>query len=112
MSSDEFHNNAFRGGRRERGYPSKDRNDLSRYYGPTNFVTHQNEDVVNKNMVLDVNGVEFPIDGKGDKPQQSNSRAVLASPSLKFSDYEVFENGDDNETVNNIPVSFPQNSNT
>ncbi|GFS71710.1 uncharacterized protein TNCV_2995071 [Trichonephila clavipes] len=45
------------------------------------------------------------------KPQQSNSGAVLASPGFKFSDYEVVENCDD-KTVNNIPVSFPQNSNS
>ncbi|GFQ98929.1 hypothetical protein TNCT_703991 [Trichonephila clavata] len=36
------------------------------------------------------------------KPQQSNSGAVQAFPRLKFSDYEVVENGDDDETVNNI----------
>ncbi|GFS37583.1 hypothetical protein TNIN_312121 [Trichonephila inaurata madagascariensis] len=45
-----------------------------------------------------------------EKLQQSNSGAVLASPSLKFPDYEVVENGDDDKTVNNIPVSLPQNS--
>ncbi|GFY10628.1 hypothetical protein TNCV_2194491 [Trichonephila clavipes] len=48
------------------------------------------------------------------KPQQSNGGAVLASPNLKFSDYEVFENGDDDtdedERVNNIPISLPQDS--
>ncbi|GFX73365.1 CCHC-type domain-containing protein [Trichonephila clavipes] len=47
------------------------------------------------------------------KPQQSNGGAVLVSPNLKFSDYEVFENGDDDtddERVNNIPISLPQDS--
>ncbi|GFW22744.1 copia protein [Trichonephila clavipes] len=48
------------------------------------------------------------------KPQQSNGGAVLASPNLKFSDYEVFENGDDDtdedERVHNIPISLPQDS--
>ncbi|GFY59246.1 retrovirus-related Pol polyprotein from transposon TNT 1-94 [Trichonephila inaurata madagascariensis] len=45
------------------------------------------------------------------KPQQSNSGDALASPGLKFSDYEVVENcDDDGKTVNNIPVSLPQNS--
>ncbi|GFX28715.1 hypothetical protein TNCV_547421 [Trichonephila clavipes] len=43
------------------------------------------------------------------KPQQSNSGA---SSGLKFSVYEVVENGDDDDdkTLNNIPVSLPQNS--
>ncbi|GFX65762.1 retrovirus-related Pol polyprotein from transposon TNT 1-94 [Trichonephila clavipes] len=31
------------------------------------------------------------------KPQQSNSAAVLASPRLKFSDYKMVENGDDED---------------
>ncbi|GFR10698.1 hypothetical protein TNCT_514251, partial [Trichonephila clavata] len=44
------------------------------------------------------------------KPQQSNSRAVITSPGLKFSDHEVVENEDDDEIVNNISVSLPQNS--
>ncbi|GFY74472.1 hypothetical protein TNIN_7721 [Trichonephila inaurata madagascariensis] len=44
------------------------------------------------------------------KSQQSNSGAVLASPGLKFSDYEVVEGSDVDKTVNNIPVSLPQNS--
>ncbi|GFW03591.1 uncharacterized protein TNCV_3988101 [Trichonephila clavipes] len=66
VSSDEFQYNTFQGSRRDRNYSLKDRNDLSRYYGLTNFVAHQNEDVVNENMVLAVNGVEFPIEGKGD----------------------------------------------
>ncbi|GFQ63865.1 retrovirus-related Pol polyprotein from transposon TNT 1-94 [Trichonephila clavata] len=109
ISSDKCHYD-FRGGRQDRGYPFKDRNDLSKYHDSTNFVTHQNEcksklsfflaeanlscnvskdawivdtaasnhftnnkdlfinfeDVVNKNMVLAVNSVEFPIKGKGD----------------------------------------------
>ncbi|GFT02235.1 uncharacterized protein TNCV_84881 [Trichonephila clavipes] len=43
------------------------------------------------------------------KPQKSNSGVVLASPDLRFSDYEVVENCDD-KTVNNIPASLPQNS--
>ncbi|GFQ63864.1 hypothetical protein TNCT_15521 [Trichonephila clavata] len=43
------------------------------------------------------------------KPQQSSSGAVLVPPDLKFSDHEVVENGDD-EIVNNIPGSLPQNS--
>ncbi|GFY70198.1 hypothetical protein TNIN_29411 [Trichonephila inaurata madagascariensis] len=63
-------------------------------------------DIVNENMVWAVNGVEFPIEGKGDKPQQNNSGAELASPGLKYS-YEVAENCDD-KTVNNIPVSLPK----
>ncbi|GFT70821.1 retrovirus-related Pol polyprotein from transposon TNT 1-94 [Trichonephila clavipes] len=42
--------------------------------------------------------------------RQSNSGAVLVSPGLKFSDYKVVENGDDDKTVNNIPVSLPQDS--
>ncbi|PRD26048.1 UNVERIFIED_CONTAM: hypothetical protein NCL1_39160 [Trichonephila clavipes] len=49
------------------------------------------------------------------KPQQSNKEAVLASPGLKFSDYELVENGndvDEDETVNNIPVSLRKNSET
>ncbi|GFR25368.1 hypothetical protein TNCT_463961 [Trichonephila clavata] len=152
VSNDEFHYDAFRGRRLDRSYPFKDRNDLSRYHGSTNFVIHRNEvksklsfflaeanlscniekdawivdtdasnhftnnkylfinfvDVVNENMILAVNGVEFPIEGKGDKPQQRNNGAVLAPPGLKFSDYEVVEN-DDEETVTNIPVSLPQN---
>ncbi|GFX30893.1 hypothetical protein TNCV_4146011 [Trichonephila clavipes] len=42
---------------------------------------------------------------------QSNSGVVLESPGLKFSDYEVVENcDDDDKTVNNIPVSLPQDS--
>ncbi|GFU04439.1 retrovirus-related Pol polyprotein from transposon TNT 1-94 [Trichonephila clavipes] len=234
--------NTIRGSRRDRNRSFKDRNDLSRYHGSTNFVTHQNEgqrilsfflaesnlscnasndawildkaasnhftnnldlfinfvDIANENMVLAVNGVEFPIEGKGDrgikhertnsytpqqngaserlnrtvigrartvlsesgldksfwpeaalyfvyvwnrqchsgqtitptefyivgfalglrgyrvwipedsrvietsnvcfqKPQQSNSEVVLASPDLKFSDYEVVENCDDDD---------------
>ncbi|GFR19727.1 hypothetical protein TNCT_689511 [Trichonephila clavata] len=44
------------------------------------------------------------------KPHQSSSGAVLVPPGLKFSDHEVVENGDDDEIVNNIPVSLPQNS--
>ncbi|GFY59247.1 retrovirus-related Pol polyprotein from transposon TNT 1-94 [Trichonephila inaurata madagascariensis] len=110
VSSDEFHCNTLQGSRRDRNCSFKDRNDLSRYHGSTNFVTHQNEgksklsfflaeanlscnasndawildtaasnhftnnrdlfinfvDIVNENMVMAVNGVEFPIEGKGD----------------------------------------------
>ncbi|GFS84312.1 hypothetical protein TNCV_4605341 [Trichonephila clavipes] len=65
-SSDEFNYSTFRGGRRDGNYSFKYQNDLSRYHGSTNFVAHQNEDIVNENMVLAVNGVEFPIEGKGD----------------------------------------------
>ncbi|GFW22180.1 retrovirus-related Pol polyprotein from transposon TNT 1-94 [Trichonephila clavipes] len=58
--------------------------------------------------VIETSNVRFQ------KPQQSNGGAVLASPNLKFSDYEVFENGDDDtdedERVNNIPISLPQDS--
>ncbi|GFS81526.1 uncharacterized protein TNCV_3435831 [Trichonephila clavipes] len=55
--------------------------------------------------VIETSNVRFQ------KPQQSNSGAVLASPGLKFSDYEVVENCDDEDkTVNNIPVSLPQSS--
>ncbi|GFW17191.1 CCHC-type domain-containing protein [Trichonephila clavipes] len=219
VTSDEFNYNSFRGGRRDRNYSFKDRNELSRYHGSANSVVHQNQAI---------NGVEFPIEGKGDvkiwfndhecllknvffssklrknlmsgsmldlnglkfigkngqikvyagnkqifkanleqglyyaypdvepkyassieksvkikgkpndlriwherfghanvdyilktsrlnaKPQQSNGGAVLASPNLKFSNYEVFENGDDDtdedERVHNIPISLPQDS--
>ncbi|GFX89230.1 copia protein [Trichonephila clavipes] len=110
VTSDEFNYNAFRGGRRDRNYSFKDRNDLSRYHGSANSVVHQNQgksklsfflaeanlscnvskdawivdtaasnhftnnrnlfinfvNVVNENMVLAINGVEFPIEGKGD----------------------------------------------
>ncbi|GFS71708.1 copia protein [Trichonephila clavipes] len=110
VSSDEFKYSTFRDSRRDRNYSFKDRNDLSRYHGSTNFVAHQKEgksklsfflaeanlscnvsndawmldtatsnhftnnrdlfincvDIVNENMVLSVNGVEFPIEGKGD----------------------------------------------
>ncbi|GFQ93465.1 integrase catalytic domain-containing protein [Trichonephila clavata] len=99
-----------KGGRQDRGYPFKARNDLSKYHDSTNFVTYRNEgksklsfflaeanlscnvgkdawivdtaasnhftnnkdlfinfvDSVNENMVLAVNNVEFPIEGKGD----------------------------------------------
>ncbi|GFR28500.1 retrovirus-related Pol polyprotein from transposon TNT 1-94 [Trichonephila clavata] len=109
ISSDKCHY-AFLGGRQDRGYPFKDRNDLSKYHDSTNFVTYRNEgksklsfflaetnlscnigkkawivdtaasnhftnnkdlfinfvDVVNEYMVLAVNNVEFPIEGKGD----------------------------------------------
>ncbi|GFY68562.1 uncharacterized protein TNIN_79231 [Trichonephila inaurata madagascariensis] len=44
------------------------------------------------------------------KPQQSNSGVVIASPGLKFSDYKVVEHGNDVIKLNNIPVSLPQNS--
>ncbi|GFY40580.1 retrovirus-related Pol polyprotein from transposon TNT 1-94 [Trichonephila inaurata madagascariensis] len=54
--------------------------------------------------VIETSNVRFQ------KPQQSNSGAVLAFPGLKFSDYEVVENCDYDRTVNNIPVSLPQNS--
>ncbi|GFU27522.1 retrovirus-related Pol polyprotein from transposon TNT 1-94 [Trichonephila clavipes] len=58
--------------------------------------------------VIETSNVRFQ------KPQQSNGGAVLASPNLKFSDYEVFENGDDDtdedERVHNIPISLPQDS--
>ncbi|GFX40394.1 retrovirus-related Pol polyprotein from transposon TNT 1-94 [Trichonephila clavipes] len=54
--------------------------------------------------VIETSNVHFQ------KPQQSNSGAVLAFPGLKFSDYKVVENCDDDKTVNNIPVSLPQNS--
>ncbi|GFU40786.1 retrovirus-related Pol polyprotein from transposon TNT 1-94 [Trichonephila clavipes] len=58
--------------------------------------------------VIETSNVHFQ------KPQQSNGGAVLASPNLKFSDYEVFENGDDDtdedERVHNIPISLPQDS--
>ncbi|GFW98518.1 copia protein [Trichonephila clavipes] len=58
--------------------------------------------------VIETSNVRFQ------KPQQSNGGAVLASPNLKLSDYEVFENGDDDtdedERVNNIPISLPQDS--
>ncbi|GFY02293.1 copia protein [Trichonephila clavipes] len=58
--------------------------------------------------VIETSNVRFQ------KPQQSNGGAVLASPNLKFSDYEVFENGDDDtdedERVNSIPISLPQDS--
>ncbi|GFX42221.1 copia protein [Trichonephila clavipes] len=53
--------------------------------------------------VIETSNVRFQ------KLQQNNSGAVLASPGFKFSDYEVVENCDD-KTVNNIPVSLPQNS--
>ncbi|GFQ65625.1 CCHC-type domain-containing protein [Trichonephila clavata] len=39
ISSDKCHY-AFRGGRQDRGYPFKARNDLSKYHDSTNFVTH------------------------------------------------------------------------
>ncbi|GFV89340.1 retrovirus-related Pol polyprotein from transposon TNT 1-94 [Trichonephila clavipes] len=58
--------------------------------------------------VIETSNVRFQ------KPQQSNGGAVLASPNLKFSDCEVFENGDDDtdedERVNNIPISLLQDS--
>ncbi|GFX09408.1 CCHC-type domain-containing protein [Trichonephila clavipes] len=110
VTSDEFNYNSFRGGRRDRNYSFKDRNELSRYHGSANSVVHQNQgksklsfflaeanlscnvskdawivdtaasnhftnnrdlfinfvNVVNENMVLAINGVEFPIEGKGD----------------------------------------------
>ncbi|GFY09841.1 retrovirus-related Pol polyprotein from transposon TNT 1-94 [Trichonephila clavipes] len=53
--------------------------------------------------VIETSNVRFQ------KPQQSNSGAVLASPGLKFSDYEVVEKCEDDKTVNNIPVSLPEN---
>ncbi|GFW65660.1 hypothetical protein TNCV_3550831 [Trichonephila clavipes] len=59
---------------------------------------HANVDYILKTSHLDA------------KPQQSNNGAVLASPGLKFSDYKVVENCEDDKTVNNIPASFPQNS--
>ncbi|GFY30254.1 retrovirus-related Pol polyprotein from transposon TNT 1-94 [Trichonephila clavipes] len=110
VTSDEFNYNSFRGGRRDRNYSFKDRNELSRYHGSANSVVHQNQgksklsfflaeanlscnvskdawivdtaasnhftnnrdlfinfvNVVNENMMLAINGVEFPIEGKGD----------------------------------------------
>ncbi|GFS84307.1 CCHC-type domain-containing protein [Trichonephila clavipes] len=54
--------------------------------------------------VIETSNVRFQ------KPQQRNSGAVLASPGLKFSDYEVVQNCEDDKTVNNIPVSLSQNS--
>ncbi|GFW78822.1 retrovirus-related Pol polyprotein from transposon TNT 1-94 [Trichonephila clavipes] len=49
--------------------------------------------------VIETSNVRFQ------KPQQSNGGAVLASPNLKFSDYEVFENGDDDtDEDERIPV--------
>ncbi|GFS97430.1 hypothetical protein TNCV_733611 [Trichonephila clavipes] len=61
VSSEEFHYNAFRGGRRDRNCSFKDQNDLNRYHGSTNFVAHRNEGVVNENSV------EFPIEGKDEE---------------------------------------------
>ncbi|GFS92962.1 retrovirus-related Pol polyprotein from transposon TNT 1-94 [Trichonephila clavipes] len=217
VTSDEFNYNSFRGGRRDRNYSFKDRNELSRYHGSANSVVHQNQEctrskaplnllhcdvwgpanVIGKRgekyylSVLDdysrrmfifpmcyksdtydilakfiiraerqldlkvkavrtdfggefiasilsdffVERVGFALGTRGyrvwipedskvietsnvrfQKPQQSNGGAVLASPNLKFSDYEVFENGDDDtdedERVNNIPISLPQDSET
>ncbi|GFX09416.1 retrovirus-related Pol polyprotein from transposon TNT 1-94 [Trichonephila clavipes] len=252
VTSDEFNYNSFRGGRRDRNYSFKDRNELSRYHGSANSVVHQNQEctrskaplnllhcdvwgpanvigkrgekyylsvlddysrrmfifpmchksdtydilakfIIRAERQLDLKvkavrtdfGGEFiasilsdffvergikpsirhlrpfgstlyvgtprPLRGKLDpkakkgilvgfalgtrgyrvwipedskvietsnvrfqKPQQSNGGAVLASPNLKFSDYEVFENGDDDtdedERVHNIPISLPQDS--
>ncbi|GFT45876.1 hypothetical protein TNCV_2250221 [Trichonephila clavipes] len=136
VSRDEFKYSTFRDSRRDRNYSFKDRNDLSRYHGSTNFAAHQNEGYVTLTPVELYIGIKPSIRhlrpfgsilyvgtprrlrGKLDpkakkgilKPQQSNSGAVLASPGLKFSDYEVVENCEDDKTVNNIPVSLPQNS--
>ncbi|GFW62946.1 copia protein [Trichonephila clavipes] len=212
VTSDEFNYNSFRGGRRDRNYSFKDRNELSRYHGSANSVVHQNQErgikhektniytpqqngaserlnrtvIDGARTVLSESGLDKsfwpeavlyfvhvwnrlchsgqtltpielyigikpsirhlrpfgstlyvgtprPLRGKLDpkakkgilvgfalgtrgyrKPQQSNGGAVLASPNLKFSDYEVFENGDDDtdedERVHNIPISLPQDS--
>ncbi|GFQ78197.1 hypothetical protein TNCT_608411 [Trichonephila clavata] len=113
VSNDEFHYNAFRGGRRDKNYSFKDQNDLSRYHGSTNFVAHRNEGTREYRVwipedlkVIETSKVRFQ------KPQQSNSGAVLASPDVKFSDYVVVYNGEDHEdeTINNIPAFLPQNS--
>ncbi|GFU15169.1 retrovirus-related Pol polyprotein from transposon TNT 1-94 [Trichonephila clavipes] len=51
VTSDEFNYNSFRGGRRDRNYSFKDRNELSRYHGSANSVVHQNQERLNRTVI-------------------------------------------------------------